>query len=133
MSIRDTGTAGSRRLAAPLVGLIAALGLMQAPAFAQGVANPAPNDYPTSVRADYVFACMAANGQTREALDRCSCSVDVVASILPYDKYEGAETILQIRQGVGQAANMFRNTAQFDETVADLRRAQAEAEVRCFP
>ena len=28
------------------------------------------NDYPTSARADYVFACMQTNGQTREALDK---------------------------------------------------------------
>ena len=39
------------------------------------------NDYPTSARADYVFGCMAVNGQSRESLERCSCSVDVVASI----------------------------------------------------
>ncbi|MGH7191398.1 MAG: hypothetical protein ACREF0_19670, partial [Acetobacteraceae bacterium] len=37
------------------------------------------NDYPTSARADYVFGCMAVNGQTHEALDRCSCAIDVVA------------------------------------------------------
>ena len=29
------------------------------------------NDYPTAARADYVFGCMAANGQTREYLQRC--------------------------------------------------------------
>ena len=100
------------------------------PAFA-GEGDPA-NDYPTEARADYVFACMAANGQTREALHKCSCSQDVLASILPYDKYVEAETVLSMRQGVGQAANVFRNMARFDDIVADLRRAQAEAEIRCF-
>jgi hypothetical protein len=90
------------------------------------------NDYPTETRADYVFGCMTANGQTRDALHRCSCSVDIVASILPYDRYVQAETILSMRQGVGQAANVFRNTKQFNDVVADLRRAQAEAEIRCF-
>jgi hypothetical protein len=43
------------------------------------------NDYPTEARADYVFGCMAANGQTRELLHKCACSLDVIASILPYD------------------------------------------------
>jgi hypothetical protein len=90
------------------------------------------NDYPTETRADYVFGCMAANGQTRDALHRCSCSVDVIASILPYDRYVQAETILSMRQGVGQAASLFRSTKQFDDIVADLRRSQAEAEIRCF-
>ena len=42
----------------------------------------AANDYPTSARAEYVFACMKTNGDTREALDQCSCSIDVIASLL---------------------------------------------------
>jgi hypothetical protein len=90
------------------------------------------NDYPTSARADYVFGCMAVNGQSRESLERCSCSVDVVASILPYDKYVQAETILSMRQGVGQQAATFKSVKMFDDMVANLRRAQAEAEIRCF-
>ena len=32
----------------------------------------AVNDYPTAARADYVFACMVSNGQTRQALEQCS-------------------------------------------------------------
>jgi hypothetical protein len=75
---------------------------------------------------------MAANGQTRENLERCSCSLDVLASIMPYDRYVQAETILAMRQGVGQQANTFRGMKAFDDMVADLRRAQAEAEIRCF-
>ena len=42
------------------------------------------NDYPTAARADYVFGCMQVNGQTRDALERCSCSIDVIASLLPF-------------------------------------------------
>src|SRR3954447_3428951 len=61
------------------------------------------SDYPTNARADYVFGCMAANGQTREALERCSCSLDIIASILPYEHYVQAETVLMMRQGVGTA------------------------------
>ncbi len=90
------------------------------------------SDYPTNARADYVFGCMAANGQTREALERCSCSLDIIASILPYERYVQAETVLTMRQGVGRQASMFRNAKMFDDIVADLRRAQAEAEIRCF-
>jgi hypothetical protein len=90
------------------------------------------NDYPTQARVDYVFGCMAANGETHDAMERCSCSVDVIASILPYDDYVKAETILSMRQGVGQQAAMFNATKQFDDIVANLRRTQAEAEIRCF-
>lgn len=102
-----------------------------------GLANAAraadlQNDYPTDARADYVLGCMAANNQTRAALEHCSCSVDVIASILPYDKYEEAETILSMRLGIGAQAREFAATRSLNDTVADLRRAQAEAEIRCF-
>lgn len=90
-------------------------------------------DYPTAVRADYVFGCMAANGQTRLALDRCSCSIDTIAKLLPYDRYVQAETILSMRLVPGQASELFRTSSELRDIVADLRRAQAEAEIECFP
>ena len=100
--------------------------------FVAAPARAADNDYPTEARADYVFGCMAANGQTQDALKRCSCSIDVIASILPYDRYVEAETILSMRQGVGRTASIFRSVAKYDDVIAGLRRAQAEGEIRCF-
>jgi hypothetical protein len=90
------------------------------------------NDYPTSARADYVFGCMKANGDTRQSLDQCSCSIDVIATILSYDKYVAAETVASVTQQAGQIGNMFRNTAVARDALDELRRAQAEAQVRCF-
>ena len=90
------------------------------------------NDYPTTVRADYVFACMKANGETRRVLEQCSCSIDVIASIIPYERYVTAETVLSMSQVVGNLGTQFRSTEQARTAVNDLRRAQAEAEVRCF-
>lgn len=97
-----------------------------------GTAPPVVNDYPTSARAEYVFACMAANGQTQDALDRCSCSIDQIASILPYDAYVEAETVLRMRLAPGERGALFRGTPAVREIAADLRRAQAEAEILCF-
>ncbi len=91
------------------------------------------NDYPTDARVDYVFGCMSANGNTRQAMEKCSCSIDAIATILSYDKYVQASTILSMRQGVGgQRQTAFKSTKTFDDKVADLRRAQAEAEIRCY-
>jgi hypothetical protein len=90
------------------------------------------NDYPTEARADYVFGCMAVNGQTPDALRRCSCAVDVIATILPYDAYVSAETVLAMRQTAGERAGLFRDTAPANSIVAELRRAEAEAEIICF-
>jgi hypothetical protein len=90
------------------------------------------DDYPTAVRADYIFACMKTNGDTRRALEQCSCSIDVIAKILPYDRYIAAETFLSLSQVPGRFGTMFQSPEEARAATNDLRRAQAEAEVRCF-
>jgi hypothetical protein len=90
------------------------------------------NDYPTSARAEYVFGCMKANGETRQAIEQCSCSIDVIASILPYERYVTAETVLSMSQVRSTLGAEFRSSEQAANALNDLRRAQAEAEVRCF-
>lgn len=105
--------------------------LMPGAAVAQSVAEQY-NDYPTAARADYVFACMVTNGQSREMLDRCACSIDEIAAILPYEKYLEAETVLSMRRVGGERMSFFNSAAMAENMVAELRRAQAEAEVVCF-
>jgi hypothetical protein len=90
------------------------------------------NDYPTSARSEYVFGCLKANGETRQAIEQCSCSIDVVASLVPYDRYVTAETVLSMSQVRGNLGGQFRTSEQAASALNDLRRAQAEAEVRCF-
>ena len=94
--------------------------------------NAATADYPTDATADYVFACMASNGNSRTSLEQCSCSFDVVATLLPYERYVEASTFLSMGQVAGEKGSLFRSSEQAKNTVGDLRRAQAEAEVRCF-
>ena len=90
------------------------------------------NDYPTAARAEYVYGCLKANGETRQAIEQCSCSIDVVASIIPYARYVTAETVLSMSQVRGNLGGEFRSSEQAKSAVNDLRQAQAEAEVRCF-
>jgi hypothetical protein len=111
-------------------------GLMGCAAVALGGAAPraeeaAVNDFPTVARADYVFACMQVNGQSREALEKCSCSVDVIASLMPYDEYEAVETILMVYKRGGKAQQEMSN-GDLQRRVKDMRRAQVEGELRCF-
>jgi hypothetical protein len=113
------------------VGLLMFAGVHLASA-AEVAGSAAANDYPTSARADYVFACMKTNGDTREALDQCSCSIDIIASLLPYDAYVTAATVASMSQQTGQIGSMFRGTAIARDALARLRRAQAEGEIRCF-
>ena len=114
-----------------LVGLCV-LPLFFAPAIA--VANPAgiSGDYPTATVADYVLGCMRTNGQTRQALENCACSIDVIASILPYERYERAETFKSMSLTTGENAGLFRESAPAKAARTELKRAQAEADVRCF-
>ena len=111
-----------------VISLILALLGDASPAF---TASSEVNDYPTETRADYVFACMKTNGDNQVALRQCSCSIDVIAAILPYHAYVAAQTILSLSQVHGRFGAMFRSPGS-TKTVNDLRRAQAEAEVRCF-
>lgn len=90
------------------------------------------NDYPTAARVEYVFGCLKANGETRQAIEQCSCSIDVIASLLPYQRYVTAETVLSMSQVRGNLGSQFRTSEQATGALNDLRRAQAEAEVRCF-
>jgi hypothetical protein len=96
-------------------------------------AKPGANDYPTSERADYVIGCMAANGNTREALLKCSCAIDTIAALMPYSDYERAETALslQLGGGVGGRVGLFRDPPQIKAVIEQLRRAQAEANLQC--
>jgi hypothetical protein len=96
-------------------------------------ARAADNDYPTSARADYVIGCIAANGNSREALLKCSCAIDTIAEIMPYSHYEQAETALSLQAGggVGGRVGLFRDPPQIKAVIEELRRAQAEANLRC--
>ena len=129
MSTVGTGGARHHRLLAAIAGMLlaAVLGARDV-----GAVEAPVNDYPTVARADYIFGCMAANGQTRTSLEKCSCSIDVIASVLPYKAYEEAETIMSVRQRGGQNASMFISMPVLREKVARLKRAQIEGELRCF-
>jgi len=118
-------TAGGsvRRIVAALVALMKATII----ACAEDV-----NDYPTATRVEYVFGCLKANGETRRAIEQCSCSIDVIASLLPHQRYVTAETVLSMSQVRGNLGGQFRTSEQAASALNDLRRAQAEAEVRCF-
>ncbi|WP_029009002.1 hypothetical protein [Azospirillum halopraeferens] len=98
-----------------------------------GLATPAVAfDYPTAARAEYVFTCMAANGQTAEMLRKCACSIDAIADRMPYDQYERIETVMTMQQLAGSRAGFFREAAWAKELVATFERVQADANLKCF-
>ena len=113
--------------------LMLALAAIALAAAAPGAPHAAPADYPTEVLADYVFGCMASNGQSQEALRKCSCSIDAIAEKLPYEDYVRAETVLRLQQVEGGGRTIMFRTAPWAQAMIDkLRQAQVEAEFRCF-
>lgn len=99
------------------------------------VLGPGPgtaHDYPTVARAEYVFACMATNGQTPLVLRQCACSIDAIAERLPYDQYERVETVMTMQLLPGERIGMFRDAPWVRELLGAYQKAQAEANLRCF-
>jgi hypothetical protein len=122
------------RLAAIAIGgLLAASSGFALPALMAVAGQAENNDYPTAARADYVIGCMAANGNTREALLKCSCAIDTIAGLMPYSHYEQAETALSLQAGggVGGRVGLFRDPPQIKGVIEELRKAQAEANLQC--
>ena len=87
---------------------------------------------PTNEKVEYVFACMQANAETPEYLNKCSCSIDYVESVMDYDDYVQAETIMSLRQIYGEKSLMFKATPNAKEIYTQLQNVLAEAEMECF-
>ena len=114
-----------RRIGLPVAAAVISIGIGMAPIGVSAKTAGLINDYPTSARADYVFGCMKANGDTRTSLEQCSCSIDVIATILPYDRYVEAEAVLSLAQVPGGFGEMFRSPEPAKTAVNAMRRAQA--------
>ena len=101
-----------------------------------GAASPAAahavNEFPTAARAEYVFGCMAVNGQTPEMLRKCSCSIDFIASVIPYEKYVQIETILRMQQLRSERTAAFRGSKWANSMIDELKSAEAESTLTCF-
>ena len=106
--------------------------LLATAAIAFSLPAKAASDYPTSTLAEYVYGCMKANGETRDILQRCSCSIDVIATLVTYQHYEAAETYKQMGLMPGENGALFRDSAPAKAATSELKRAQAEADMRCF-
>ena len=113
--------------------------VLSAVAIAAGLALTSPlaavelpqNDYPTVARADYVFGCMQVNGPSRENLFKCSCSIDKIAELLPFEAYEEAETIMSVVLKGGESVAALHHPTM-KAKVDRMKKAQVEAELRCF-
>ncbi|WP_208656614.1 MULTISPECIES: hypothetical protein [Halomonadaceae] len=105
--------------------LTAALALMASPL-------AMANDYPTETRVDYVLGCMAANGQNYLVMQKCACSIDTIAELMPYADYEAVETVMRMNDQRGELGMLFRTERSMQDQLRHFRSVQAEADLRCF-
>ncbi|WP_240002456.1 hypothetical protein [Oleisolibacter albus] len=96
-------------------------------------AEPVRNDYPTEARVDYVLGCMASNGQGRDVMGKCACSIDIIAGQISYDDYTAVETAMAMQQMPGERAGMMRDVGWIKDLLERFRQAQIEADLECFP
>lgn len=124
------------RLVLAAASVMALAGLPAIAADIPGQAPPEPaavvNDYPTIARVDYVIACMASNGNTREVARKCSCSIDAIAAEFPYDKYVTMETARIMQDLPGERASMMRGINWIKDLLEEFRQIQVAADLRCF-
>jgi hypothetical protein len=90
------------------------------------------NDYPTTLRVEYVLQCMAANGNKLEMLYKCSCSIDEIAQQVSVDTYIEGNTVLQLMGIGGEKGGLFRDPEEGRKEAALLRKAQAQANKKCL-
>ncbi|MBX2879281.1 MAG: hypothetical protein KTR32_05075 [Granulosicoccus sp.] len=90
------------------------------------------SEYPTVVIADYVLGCMAANGNTHEALHQCSCSIDYIRERISYEDYEKVQTVMQVQLDRGQRGVFYRDSHWAKHKVELLQKVQAESTLKCF-
>lgn len=92
----------------------------------------AEDDFPTAAVADYVLGCMAANGNSYQALQQCSCSIDFIKARMSYKQYEQAGTVLQVQQDIGQRGIFYRDSHWAKDRIEKLEDLQAESTLLCF-
>lgn len=105
---------------------VLALCLFSAPALA--------NDYPTTARVQYVVECMAKNGgPDYGTMYQCSCSIDQIARVLPYEDFVEADTYARGRRAGGERGGVLREGKRAREMRTLLTEAEEASRKQCFP
>lgn len=118
--------------------LLAGLAVAPAIALAAGSGEAAPSggsaahsyDYPTQGRVEYVLGCMDDNGHDFANVYKCSCAIDHIAKVLPYDDYVEQMTFSKYATLGGEGGNEFRVDRARAQT-KNFRSIQTEAFRAC--
>ncbi|HEV7821374.1 MAG TPA: hypothetical protein VGO84_09350 [Burkholderiales bacterium] len=117
----------SRHIA--LISASTALAVAAGAALAQSAAPPV-HDYPTAGRVEYVTLCIQAHGNDFVNLYKCSCVIDKIAAVLPYDEFVEQSTFSKYATLGGEGGAEFRVDQAKDKT-KKFRALQASASNEC--
>lgn len=87
-------------------------------------------DYPTQGRVEYVLTCLDENGHDFANVYKCSCVIDKMAAVLPYDDFVGEQTFARYATLGGEGGAEFRVDHAKDESKA-FRTLKANAYRAC--
>ncbi|WP_343671762.1 hypothetical protein [Paraburkholderia heleia] len=65
-------------------------------------------NYPTQGRVEYVLGCMDENGHDFANVYKCSCVIDRMAAVLPYDDFVDQSTFAKYATLGGEGGSEFR-------------------------
>jgi hypothetical protein len=92
------------------------------------------NDFPTVERVQYVEACMREHPDRskQEMVYKCSCALDVVASLMSYEEYVDASTAYFAGQTAGERGVRIRESDMGRTLIERYRTAQEQAMKQCL-
>lgn len=89
------------------------------------------DDFPTSGRVEYVLECMQKHDGKYEYLYKCSCVVDRIAKVLPYDDFVAMSVALRNQSLSGERGGLFRDAATSKDMAGRLREIESGANKAC--
>jgi hypothetical protein len=67
-----------------------------------------------------------------EMLNKCSCMLDAIASVLSYDDYVEMSTALNANTIGGEGGSAIRDAPLLQDQIKQFRAVQAKAQKSCF-
>lgn len=91
------------------------------------------NDFPTHARVEFVLACMRENPAiAQEAIYKCSCAIDAIATQVNYDTWVDLSTIANATTIAGERGGAMRDLKDGRKMIARFRELQDSAKKGCF-
>lgn len=91
------------------------------------------NDYPTQARVEYVFDCMnGLGGINYTTMYKCVCSIDEIASMIPYAEFVTMDTFFRGQSAAGERPEILREGDLAESSRTHFEEVKRQAAKSCF-